>query len=146
MARRNHQEYFPWDEESIEKAQEEEQKKKLEKLKKAKEEEENVVVEQEKAGKIVLRRHIGEPSFVKVSADHQIEFKDFSTVVASSARIPEETKVFYEVVFKGYDDSSRGMQVSQIGWAIDGFEASDEYKGDGVGDCDYSYGFECVRY
>jgi len=139
------EEYYPWDEESIEKAKEEEQKKKLEKLKKAKEEEENVVDEQEKAGKIVLRRHIGEPSFVKVSADHHIEFKDFSTVVASSARIPEGAKVFYEVVFRGYDDSSRGMQVSQIGWAIDGFEASDEYKGDGVGDCDYSYGFDGQR-
>ena len=69
----------------------------IEELKKAKEEEENAVDEQEKAGKIVLRRHIGEPSFVKVSADHHIEFKDFSTVVASSARIPEGAKVFYEV-------------------------------------------------
>ena len=139
------EDYFPWDEASMEKAREEETKKKLEKIEKAKEEEQKRAEEQEKAGKIVLRRHIGQPSSVSVGVDHNIEFKDFSTVVASSAVISGGTKVFYEVTFKGFDNYSRGMQVSQIGWAKDGFEASDEYKGDGVGDCDYSYGFDGQR-
>ena len=139
------EEYFPWDDASIEKAKEEETKKKIEKIKEQKKEEEKNAMEQEKSGKIVLRRHIGEPSFVSISVDHAIQFKEFSTVVASSAVIPEGTKVFYEVTFKGYNGSSMGMQLSQIGWAMDGFEAHDEYKGDGVGDCEYSYGYDGQR-
>ena len=94
------EDYFPWDEASMEKAREEETKKKLEKIEKAKEEEQKRAEEQEKAGKIVLRRHIGQPSSVSVGVDHNIEFKDFSTVVASSAVISEGSKVFYEVTFK----------------------------------------------
>ena len=136
-------EYFPWDDASVEKAKEIEAKKKLEKMKEAKEAEEKVALEQEKLGKIVLRRHIGNPSNVTIHVDHTVEFREFSTIVASSAVIPKGKKVFYEVTFKGYEETSR--PVSQIGWAMEGFESSDEYGGDGVGDCKYSYGYDGQR-
>ena len=73
-----------------------------------------------------------------------MEFSSFSTIVASSAKVSEGKKVFYEVIFKGPKDDDADP-VTQIGWAMEGFESSDDYKGDGVGDCEYSYGYDGQR-
>ena len=135
--------YFPWDGTSIAKAREDEAKMREKKIKDAREAEEKSILAQEQAGKIVLRRHIGSPTNVSIDSDHTVKFNEFSTVVASSAVIPEGKKVFYEVVFQGYEEISN--PISQIGWAMDGFESSDKYIGDGVGDCEYSYGYDGQR-
>ena len=41
--------------------------------------------------------------------------------------------------------NEEAFPITQIGWAMKGFESSDDYKDDGVGDCEYSYGYDGQR-
>jgi len=131
--------YFPWGEEEMKRGEAEKEERDKQALEKAKEVENQVYCEQEKAKKIVIRRHIGSIEDVKISVDHNVEFDSFTTVAAPSAVVPNGKKAWYEVTFK------KGSGISQFGWATSEFKTFDDYKGEGVGDCSNSYGFDGQR-
>ena len=59
-------------------------------------------------------------------------------MAAPGAVIRAGTRVFYEITFLEGGEEPEG----QFGWATDKFEKSDEFSGEGVGDCSESFGFD----
>ena len=65
--------------------------------------------------------------------DNNVEFHDWSTVIAPAYGVPINGKCYYEVTFKG------GSGTCRVGWVSGKFLTSEESRL--IGNCSHSYGF-----
>jgi len=116
--------WFPWTAEMLQKKKEEDN------IYKQQFEEECL-----RCGKVVIKDYRGQG---KISPDYYLTFDGFNTFVGD-IQLPKGKKYYYEIeviCIQGY---------AQIGWMTEGFESVDDPAGIGVGDDNFSWGFDGVR-
>eukprot|EP00441_Pelagodinium_beii_P027855 CAMPEP_0197654422 /NCGR_PEP_ID=MMETSP1338-20131121/38838_1 /TAXON_ID=43686 ORGANISM="Pelagodinium beii, Strain RCC1491" /NCGR_SAMPLE_ID=MMETSP1338 /ASSEMBLY_ACC=CAM_ASM_000754 /LENGTH=706 /DNA_ID=CAMNT_0043229865 /DNA_START=72 /DNA_END=2189 /DNA_ORIENTATION=- len=133
-------EYFPWGPDEMACGTAVAEQKAAEKLKAAIKAEATAVEEQTAKGVPVVKRLRGKPgvSFEHDVATKTVMLKSFPTLGAPELLVKSGT-LYYEIEIL----ESEG--IPQCGFAGIGFDTSDDYSGDGVGDDTKSWGFDGVR-
>jgi nucleoredoxin len=103
-------------------------------LAQAKEAETKLAEQMRASGQVALVNHRGRGT---ISADYTIKFTNFNTVVAPDVRITSG-KAYYEMTLIK-------PATAQMGWHTEGFKASENPNGEGVGDDAFSWGYDGDR-
>ena len=84
---------------------------------------------------VVLENHKGAGQF---TADYHLTFCDFNTFIGD-VKLPKGGKYYYEIEVK------KLASVPQMGWMTEGFAKVEHARGQGVGDDNFSWGFDGMR-
>lgn len=133
-------EYFPWGPDEMTRGRAEAEQKAIEKKMVAIKSEAMALDEQAAKGVPVVKRLRGEPgiSFEHDVAANTLAMNNFPTLGAPEMLVKSGV-LYYEI------QVLEGQGIPQCGFAGIDFELNDAYSGDGVGDCDNSWGFDGVR-